>query len=61
MNLIPCTSSCKNQNDGLCTLQRAASISNTQNAVDTGGCVHYVKKNIAINPPHEALHGHFSP
>ncbi|MCL2828116.1 MAG: hypothetical protein FWD99_05185 [Oscillospiraceae bacterium] len=41
MSLIPCTSSCVYQQDGTCTLERAASCG-TLDAQPAAGCVHFI-------------------
>jgi hypothetical protein len=43
MSYIACTSDCVYQKDGVCTLERAASV----NSLTSKGnaCVHYIKKN----------------
>ena len=60
MSLIPCTSSCVYQQDGTCTLERAASCG-TLDARPTAGCVHFIsagsKTNCRESIPNGLDHG----
>ncbi len=43
MGFIPCTSNCKYQQDGTCSLEQASSIG----IVSDSGCIHYVPKEVS--------------
>lgn len=54
MSLIPCTSNCMYQEDGYCTLERAASSGAPCGVKD---CVHFLPKQgpAAVKPPDESM------
>jgi len=42
MSLICCTSRCVYQQEGICTLERAASMGTVQAAKHTSSCMHFI-------------------
>jgi len=48
MSLIPCTCDCVYQEEGCCTLERAASHGTLSDTEITPGCVHFIGRSLNL-------------